>query len=173
MEEQLYNQIEKRLQTAGYNLDENVFRISVESVIPSIMKVIGEKALLLSKEKIQEIVDGAIEGAEWGLSEVAHDVLNTAVNNVTTNIEKVKINGVECYLTEIRPMLKDGIEGYHIFDIRHDESGEPCTIERQVWVNYFGTILSPVNFLENGEDYVDINPCPECGGDCVDFIYLD
>jgi len=173
MEEQIYNLIEKRLQAAGYNLDENVFCISVESVIPYIMKVIGPEALLLTKENIQNIIDGVIKGAEWGLSGVAHDVLNTAVNNVKTNIEKVKINGIECYLTEERPMLKESIEGFHMFDIRHDESGEPCSIEKQVWVNYFGTILSPVNFLENGEDYVDINPCPECGGDCVDFIYLD
>ncbi|HOS60346.1 MAG TPA: hypothetical protein PK661_09640 [Syntrophorhabdaceae bacterium] len=170
---EIYNQIEKRLQAAGYDLDENVYSISVESVIPSIVKMLGPEALLLSKEKIQNIIDGVINGAKWGLSDVAHDVLNTAVNNVKTNIEKVKINNIECYLIEERPMLKDSIEGYYIFDIRHDESGEPCTIEKNVWCNYFGTILSPVDFLKNGEDYVDINPCPECGGDCRDFIYLD
>jgi len=169
----IHDVMQKKIETAGIDINEVIFRLTNMDIIPSIANIIGTKAILLSKEKITEIFASMPKALEWGLDMVTADVLNAAINNICTNIEKVKINGVECFLTEERPLSKEGVDGYYMFDIRHDESGEPCNIEKNVVVNYFGTILSPVNFLENGEEYVDINHCPECGNDCSDFIYLE
>mgnify|MGYP007016068226 CR=1 FL=1 len=152
----MYDEIMKRLTKAGIDSNEILFKVKAESVIPSIINKIGIGILLLDKEKVKEIFDRMPKALEWGLGMIVSDVLDAAVNNISTNITKFRVNGVDCHLVTERPLSRDGIEGYYVFDIRHDESGEPCTIEKQVFANYYGTILSPVNFLKNGEMYVAI-----------------
>lgn len=96
-----------------------------------------------------------------------------------TSVKRVKVNGIECRFTDQPrplPWFQPNEKFPFLFDIRHDdEQWEPCNIEPEgkVFVNYFGTILSPVDFLKDAEDgYVAIRDCPECGEQHPDFIYL-
>ena len=93
-----------------------------------------------------------------------------------TTVSPVKVNGVECrftYLPGELPWFKPTEKLPYRFDIRHGEDGEPCTIEKQVFANYYGTILSPVDFLADSKDgYVDIRVCPDCNKPHPDFISL-
>lgn len=55
---------------------------------------------------------------------------------------KVNFRGYEGYIIESRIKKEDRKEGYHYYELRHedDDGFQPCTIEDFVWVNHWGTI---------------------------------
>ncbi len=75
------------------------------------------------------------------------------------NIQKVIVNGIVCLFTEDRktPLVPNEKYPYK-YSLRHGETDwtSPITIERFVFVNWLGDILSPVPLLEEGEDYREI-----------------
>lgn len=58
-------------------------------------------------------------------------------------------------LSEFRVDHKEDTEGKFLYDIRHsdEDSGEPATLECNVIVNWFGTLIvdTPIEELENGD----------------------
>jgi len=95
-------------------------------------------------------------------------------------LKKVLINGVECLFTDIREIsqtTKPNSKYPYKYDLRHGDDGEPSSIEKKVYVNYFGTILAPESFLKNGSrssvgrKYRDIDVC-ECGCGYPSFLYI-
>jgi len=145
----------------------------------------GSKILKMSPEELTEALRTMENGVSWGLGDVWWDVMRAAANNISLpdnagtdaiEMDKVSINGINCLFTDLR--MQDNFvpntEYPYAFDIRHsdDDFGEPCTIEKKVVVNYFGSILSPFNFLEGGKEHCKINLCPNCDCGQRDFIYL-
>lgn len=64
-------------------------------------------------------------------------------------------------LSEFRVDHKEDTEGKFLYDIRHsdDDSGEPASLECNVIVNWFGTLIvdTPIEELENGsKEYLEI-----------------
>lgn len=83
------------------------------------------------------------------------DTRKTTRKDIKTHIQKVIVNGVKCLLTENRkePLIPTGEYKYK-YSLRHGEMdwSEPIMIERFVFVNWFGDILSPVPLIkENAE----------------------
>jgi len=71
-----------------------------------------------------------------------------------TSIKKIIINGIKCLLTENRQECFIPTRKYRYkYSLRHDETDwtEPVTIERFVFANWFGDILSPVPLLKEEE----------------------
>lgn len=97
-------------------------------------------------------------------------------------MQKVLINGVQCLFTPVRrhqePECKTNREYPYIYDVRHDDDGEPCTIERSIMVNHFGTIIASKSFLKsgsrkvNGHKYAMIDTC-ECGCGSPAFLFME
>jgi len=73
-----------------------------------------------------------------------------------TNIKKVIINGVKCLFTEDRktPLTPDKKYKYK-YSLRHGEMdwSEPVMVERFVFANWFGDILSPVPLLKDEQEW--------------------
>ena len=44
-------------------------------------------------------------------------------------------------------------EGWHAYDVRHGDSGNPCTVEEKVVVNHYGTFLTQQEIDFKGKDY--------------------
>ena len=59
------------------------------------------------------------------------------------NKKSIKINfrGYDCELIRdrIRPI---DTPGKYVYNIRHDDNEQPCTLEQHVQVNYWGTLIS-------------------------------
>lgn len=57
--------------------------------------------------------------------------------------KRIKINfkGHNCELTRDKIKQSD-VPNKHIYYIRHDDTEEPCTLENNVNVNYWGTLIS-------------------------------
>lgn len=66
---------------------------------------------------------------------------------------KIKFRNNNCELRRFRVRPRD-IPDMYIYDIRHDDSENPSTIEQHVQVNYWGTLISdkPIN-LSDGNYY--------------------
>lgn len=46
--------------------------------------------------------------------------------------------------------------GFFVYEIRHGDDGEPATVEKNVFVNFYGTLLSPKEIrLEDGFAFYD------------------
>jgi FKBP-type peptidyl-prolyl cis-trans isomerase len=41
--------------------------------------------------------------------------------------------------------------GFYIYEIRYGDDGEPSTVEKRVFVNFFGTLLSSEEIKINGD----------------------
>ena len=70
--------------------------------------------------------------------------------------EKTEINGVEALFTNGRIDREQLPEGYHAYDIRNGDDGEPETIEPNVTVNHYGTILTREKIGMTKNDYTPI-----------------
>ncbi|OQA95292.1 MAG: hypothetical protein BWY23_02473 [Spirochaetes bacterium ADurb.Bin218] len=71
-----------------------------------------------------------------------------------TGIKKIIINGIKCLLTEDHQKHLIPTKKYkHRYSLRHNEIDwtEPITVERFVFANWFGDILSPVPLLKEEE----------------------
>ena len=55
--------------------------------------------------------------------------------------EKIEINNREALFTNDRINRSQVPQGYYAYDIRHDDEGEPETIEPNVMSDHYGTIL--------------------------------
>lgn len=55
---------------------------------------------------------------------------------------KINFRGYEGYIVESRVKPLERKEGYHYYELRHedDDWSQPCTIEDFVFVNFWGTI---------------------------------
>lgn len=75
------------------------------------------------------------------------------------------IKDVECLFSEERIDDETVPDGFNKYDIRHADydSGQPCTLEKKVTVNYYGSVLLLQELDFGDKDYIDI-----CGED--DFI---
>ena len=69
------------------------------------------------------------------------------------------IKDVECLFSEERIDSATVPEGFHKYDIRHTDNdwGQPCTVEQQVTVNYYGSVLMTQALDFGGKDYIDIS----------------
>lgn len=79
--------------------------------------------------------------------------------------EKVEVLNREGLFTELRVDRKTIPEGWHMYEVRHDDTswGDPVEIAIGVLVNHFGTLLvkEPLKltpFPETGNDYLYIDP---------------
>ena len=73
-----------------------------------------------------------------------------------TNIQKIIINGTKCLLTENRQEHLVPTKKYkYKYSLRHDEMDwtEPVTVERFVFANWFGDILSPVPMIKDDAEW--------------------
>lgn len=70
------------------------------------------------------------------------------------NFEKIEINGVQALFTNGRIDRTTVPNGHYAYDIRHsdDDDSEAATIEPNVMVNHYGTILTRehIGMTENG-----------------------
>lgn len=68
--------------------------------------------------------------------------------------EKIEINNREALFTNGRIDRSQVPQGYYAYDIRHDDDddSEAATIEPNVMINHFGTILTKehIGMTENG-----------------------
>ena len=180
--EEIANKLETLAKINGIDLNDIIYSINKADAIAAIAEEYGSKALKMSAKELINAIDLIEKGVSWGLGDVWWDVMRTAASNIPTpgdddtdmEMEEVRVNGVKCLFTDQgrQSKLTANAEYPYIFDIRHGDSGEPCTIEQTVTVNYFGSILSPVDFLEGGKEYCEINTCAACNCGQPDFIYL-
>ncbi|MFR9546476.1 MAG: LPD28 domain-containing protein [Rikenellaceae bacterium] len=70
--------------------------------------------------------------------------------------EKIEINNREALFTNDRINRSQLPQGYYAYDIRHDDEGEPSTIEQNVVCNNYGTILTKVQIEMTEGDYTPI-----------------
>lgn len=71
---------------------------------------------------------------------------------------EVEVKGRMALFTELR-VNKDTIPyGMYCYALRYgDDDGMPCTIEQNVIVNYFGTVIVSVPFDFENKDYIPVN----------------
>ena len=79
-------------------------------------------------------------------------------NAMTAGCEAVEYKGEYALIYEGRLDKSTVPDGFHAYDIRHadEDWGDPCTIEKSVVVNFFGSIIlnHPLEIPERG--YLDI-----------------
>lgn len=78
-------------------------------------------------------------------------------NDSRINLFSDLFNDEVTYITNHRIDRTTVPEGFYAYDIRHDEDwGNPCTIEPNILVNHYGTILTnrPVEFEDARDPYV-------------------
>ena len=72
-------------------------------------------------------------------------------------MEEVEIKGKLALFTGLRPDKNLVPEGMYIYALRHgDDAGIPCSIEKHVKVNYFGTIITTEPFDFGDKDYISV-----------------
>ncbi len=68
-------------------------------------------------------------------------------NLTKEEMEEVEIKGKLALFTGLRSDKNPVPEGMYIYALRHgDDAGIPCSIEKHVKVNYFGTIITTEPF---------------------------
>lgn len=74
-------------------------------------------------------------------------------------------------LTQERIGLDSREDHLHYYSIRQDDSGDPCSIEKAVLVNHFGTLVTmrPIQYLET--DNEDNSKDMILSDDAIGFIY--
>ena len=77
--------------------------------------------------------------------------------------------GHDCLYTDMRIDRRSMPKGMYAYDLRHGDDGIPCTLEKHVVVNHFGTVLStrPFSLPKEGykcigEDDYSFSGLPEC-----------
>ena len=57
--------------------------------------------------------------------------------------EMVRVKGIECEFYDVRIDRETVPEGKYIYEVRHTDEdwGEPCQIEAEILVNFFGTLV--------------------------------
>lgn len=79
------------------------------------------------------------------------------------NLEHVRFHNIDGYWTEMRVSKQSIPENWQKFECRDDGcSGDPCTIEYGVWVNYWGTFIVPKGTIDlekepNKAIYIDMD----------------
>ena len=68
-----------------------------------------------------------------------NEVLNTGTEYFLNPGKEDEIRGVVVY-DRIDPATIP--TGYHVYEIRHDDTGSPCTIEKRVWVDFYGSFIT-------------------------------
>ena len=97
-------------------------------------------------------------------------------------MQTVLINGIQCLFAPVRRSEESDFQKRnkkypYVYDIRHDDQGDPRTVEKHVLVNHFGTIMAPVSFLKhgmrmkNGFRYAEIDIC-KCGCGSPSFLFM-
>ncbi len=72
-------------------------------------------------------------------------------------MEEVEVKGKLALFTGLRPDKNPVPEGMYIYALRHgDDTGIPCSIEKHVAVNYFGTIITAEPFDFGDKDYISV-----------------
>lgn len=82
----------------------------------------------------------------------------------------LELFGQEVLFTGARVDRNTLPKGIHAYDLRHgDDDGIPCTLERSVVVNHFGTVLtnrpfslSREGYRQIGEEDYSFSGLPEC-----------
>ncbi len=73
---------------------------------------------------------------------------------------KARVNGIDCLLfyDERVPAAKAPPEHPYMYHLRHDEDDwtVPVTLERQVFVNFFGTVFMKEPVALGADGYVEI-----------------
>lgn len=65
--------------------------------------------------------------------------------------------GQKMYVTDFRVQQKDRDSNLFYYEIRHSDDGwEPATIEKNVWVNHFGTLVSNKEIEFTHVDYTPL-----------------
>lgn len=79
------------------------------------------------------------------------------------NLEHVCFHNIDGYWTEMRVDRKSVPENWSRYECRDDGcSGDPCTIEYNVWVNYWGTFIVPKGTIDLEKEegkaiYIDLD----------------
>lgn len=85
------------------------------------------------------------------------DALKMARKNANDVIyELIEIGDKICLFIDERIDRSSIPEGLFSYDVRHDDGGDMCTIEGNVAVNYYGTLISRTELLPDGVDHVKI-----------------
>lgn len=72
-------------------------------------------------------------------------------------MEEVVIKGRLALFTGLRPDKKSIPDGVYCYALRHgDDGGMPCSIEKSVAVNYFGTVVTTEPFDFGDKDYIPV-----------------
>ena len=76
-----------------------------------------------------------------------------SVNALNEKYEWVEVFGEKVLFTVARIDKKTVPKGVNCYEVRHDdeEQGIPCEIATDIWVNFWGTILSKNKLLNSGE----------------------
>lgn len=104
-------------------------------------------------------VDYSTPNNDFQMKTVKELIMGANVRPMTLMFENDKeISGL---LSEFRVDHKEDTEGKFLYDIRHsdEDSGEPSTLECNVIVNWFGTLIvdNPIEELENGsKEFLEI-----------------
>lgn len=70
--------------------------------------------------------------------------------------ELMEIEGHICLFTDNRIDKTSIPDGLFYYDVRHDDGGDMCTIEKNVVVNYYGGLISKTELLPDGAEYINI-----------------
>ena len=87
-------------------------------------------------------------------------------------MEEVEIKGKCALFTGLRPDKNSIPDGMYIYALRHgDDFGIPCSIEKNVAVNYFGTVVTAEPFDFEDKDYIPVK-YDDFGftGECMDVL---
>lgn len=80
------------------------------------------------------------------------------INVMEEEFEVVEVLEQEALFTELRVDPATVPEGVYCYELRHgDDDSFPAAIEKQVAVNYFGTILLTKELLKK-DDYLSLTP---------------
>lgn len=72
-------------------------------------------------------------------------------------MEEVEVKGKLALFTGLRLDKNPVPEGMYIYALRHgDDTGIPCSIEKHVKVNYFGTIITAEPFDFGDKNYISV-----------------
>lgn len=70
---------------------------------------------------------------------------------------KMTINGICGVFTELRVQRDTIPQQLHMYEIRHDDSGLMCTIEKKVFADFAGTFITEYEFEFGDVDYINID----------------
>lgn len=90
----------------------------------------------------------------------------------TVSFEEVVLFDCPALFTDERLDRATLPAGFYMYEIRHSDDGSPISVEKSVWVDYFGAVLLTKPLHLNDDGYMDLEPGRNICYDSGNYVTL-